>query len=303
MSVAQLVEATASTLSKKGNRWKVVLAKGGQQGSSGYYSEDVLREDGPAALPAGSKAFINHDPKRDPRDMFGFYPEGASYEEGVGLVAELEVFPHYKELVEHIAPHAGLSIYMMGEKDEDDNITRLLFDRTNSVDLVSFAGLEGSGITEKLYESARAASSKPGATAAPGEMEINMEIKDLVIAVEALTKSLALVVDFIAEQRTAADAAVAEAEAKAATAEQEKDAAIESYSAAVKAVAEAKLLPSQESEILAAAKAGQDIAPLVESAKKVIEEAKSAVAEKVDGYVIESKGRTSKGFALTGGSR
>lgn len=125
-------------------------------------------------------------------------------------------------------------------------------------------------------------------------------------AIEALTKTLEPVVTFVAEQKVAADAAVAAAEAKAEAAEQEKDAALESYSAAAQAVADAELLPSQESEILAAAKAGKDIAPLIENAKKVVNEAKTAVAAKAPGYIIEAAAGTSgDDFTVTqlGGGR
>jgi len=310
----QLVETTASTLQKSGNRWRVVLAKGDQQGSSGYYSESVLREYGPAALPPKSKAFINHDEKRDPRDMFGFYPDGAWYEEGVGLVSELEVFPHYKNLIETIAEHTGLSIYMMGDIDEDGNVTKLIPHRTNSVDLVSFPGLEGSGIVEKLYESARNAAivesslglpqgNQPGATAAPGDKERNPMDEKVLEALNALKADLAPVIAFVNEQKAAAEAAVAEAKAQADAAAQEKEAAIESYSAAVKAVSDAELLPSQEKRILEAAKRGEDVAPLIEEAKAVVAEAKAAGVT-APGYVIEkAAGETDADFSFNFGGR
>jgi hypothetical protein len=157
MKTKLLTEASSSTLIREGKRWKGVLAVPGQ-GSSGFYSEDLLREYGPLALAPGAKAFIDHDSVRSPKDMIGVYPEGAHWDDELGaLVGELEVFPHWEEFVEAVGPHAGLSIYMMGETDKDGNVVALLPDRMNGVDLVSYPGLVGSGLVEKLYESAQRA--------------------------------------------------------------------------------------------------------------------------------------------------
>jgi hypothetical protein len=266
----KLLQESASTLTKSGNRWKAVLAKGNQQGSSGYYSEDVLREYGPAALAPGAKAFVNHDPARNPKDMIGTYPDGAYYEEGVGLVGELDVFPHWKEFVEAVGPHAGLSIYMMGESDEDGNVTKLIPDRQNGVDLVSYPGLEGSGLVEKLYESAHAHSEKPGVNSAQEKRNKHMEeeIKALKGAVEALTT---LLTSHIAESKAAADAAT-QVEADAKTAEEAVEEALAAYDEKVKAIEAADLAPSQAEALRAEAKKGADVAPLIESAQKLLAE-------------------------------
>jgi len=154
MSTVLFREATSGALERNGNRWRAVLAVPGQ-GSSGFYSEEVLKEYGPAALAPGAKAFIGHDDERSPKDMIGVYPDGAEYVDGVGLVGELDVFPHWKEFVEAVGPHAGLSIYMMGESDSNGNVTKLLPDSRNGVDLVSYPGLEGSGLVKKMYEAAK----------------------------------------------------------------------------------------------------------------------------------------------------
>lgn len=152
-----LAESSSSTLTKNGKRWKATLAVPGM-GSSGFYSEEVLKEYGPLALAPGAKAFIDHDSTRSPKDMIGVYPDGAWWDEETGtLVGELEVFPHWSDFVEAVGPHAGLSIYMMGETDSDGNVTALIPDQMNGVDLVSYPGLAGSGLVEKLYESAKAA--------------------------------------------------------------------------------------------------------------------------------------------------
>lgn len=191
MTAKLLRESTAATLAKNGKRWKAILAVPGQ-GSSGFYSEDVLKEYGPKALAPGAKAFVDHDPSRSVRDMIGVYPDGAVYEDGVGLVGELEVFPHWADFVEAVAPHAGLSIYMMGESDNEGNITALIEDRQNGVDLVAYPGLIGSGLAEKLYESAKAASDNgtSNENATTHSKESSMEIKELAEKVDKLTESV-----------------------------------------------------------------------------------------------------------------
>ena len=90
---------------------------------------------------------------------------------------------------------------------------------------------------------------------------------------------------FVAESKTAATAEV-EAEA---IADAKKDAAkeaVSSYKEQVKAIdAIDDLLPEQREELLDAAERGEDIAPLIESAKKVAEGFKKHFTESA-GYVL-----------------
>jgi len=276
MSSRKLLHESASTLTKSGNRWKAVLAKGNQQGSSGFYSEDVLREYGPKALAPGAKAFINHDAARNPKDMIGVYPDGAYYEEGVGLVGELEVFPHWKEFVETVGPHAGLSIYMMGESDDDGNVTSLIPDRQNGVDLVSYPGLEGSGLVEKLYESAHAVSVEPGVNSAQEKRNKHMEeeIKALRAQIEALASALT---SFITESKAATDK-IAEAEAKAKDVDEVVEEALKSYEEKAEAIAKAGLTETQATALREAARKGTDVAPLIEEAQKILVEVRESSA-------------------------
>lgn len=285
----ELVEATAPPARLADNKWKVILAKGDQQGSSGYYAESMLKEFGPAALPANSKAFITHNPERDPRDMFGFYPEGSVYEDGVGWTAVLEVFPHYKELVETIAAHTGLSIFMEGEKDKDGNVTKLLPNRMNSVDLVSFPGLDGSGIVGKMYESARAfVPTKRTVESSADEKGTTMD-KDIEARFDAIAKSLSAVATLFAESKSAEDKAAQKTADKAAVSAA-VETALDEFSAKAKLVSEAALSPAQTDAIMAEARKGADVAPLIETAKKVAEEIKKGLQEarQEEGYSISS---------------
>jgi len=157
----KLFNETANAPVKAGNNWRAVLITPGQ-GSSGFYSESMLKEFGPTAFPKGTHSYVDH-PKdesdgRSPKNLMGVLAEDAHYVDGVGLVAELEVMPHWKEFVEAVAPHTGLSIWASGEGVNNDEgtlvVESLVPHAQNSVDLVSYAGRPGSGLAEKLYESA-----------------------------------------------------------------------------------------------------------------------------------------------------
>lgn len=266
-----LKETTPVAPVKKGNRWRVIAARPGQ-GSSGFYSEDLLREQGPVALAPGAQSFINHDYDRNPKDMIGTFPDGFYWDEDEkALVGELEVFSHWKSFVEEVAPHVGMSLFAAGEVDGDGNVTALFPDRQNGVDLVSRPGLIGSGIAEKLYESAVAASDEPGVNAAQERKEMmEKQIEELTALVGTLATKLDSVLSAqVAEAEQSAQVEVDEA----AVAE-----ALDAFESRVALInAEETLLPSQRVSLIAEAKRGTDIAPLIESAKAVVKEAAEAL--------------------------
>src|SRR5690606_22263815 len=147
-----LKESTAEAPVKKGKRWRVIVARPGK-GSSGTYSEELFRRDAHKIIAPGAQSFINHDSTRNPKDMIGIFPEAAYFDENEkAVVAELEVFSHWEKFVDEVGPHCGISLYALGEADEDGNVTAIVEDRLNGADLVSRPGLVGSGLAEKLYE-------------------------------------------------------------------------------------------------------------------------------------------------------
>ena len=264
-----LRESVTEAPVKTGKRWRVIVARPGQ-GSSGNYSEEVFRRDAHKIIAPGGQAFINHDDSRNPKDMLGVYPEGSFWsEEDKAVVSELSVFSHWEAFVDEVGPHCGISLYALGEQDDQGNVTAFIEDRLNGADLVARPGLVGSGLAEKLYESAIAGSGKTTTTAVEERERNQMELEKVVEAVEALTAQVA---DLVADKKKA-EAAEAQTEADA-TAVAE---ALASFKAAVKAVDEADLLDVQRESILAAAERGDDVAPLIEAAKAVKEAAIEAV--------------------------
>ena len=158
--MTRLLTESGSAPVKSGDRWKAVLITPGT-GSSGFYGEEMLAEYGPVAFPKGTHSYVDHPREegevRSPKNLMGVLAEDARFEEGVGLVAEIEVMPHWVEFVEAVAPHTGLSIYAMGEgRYEDDELVveSLIPHIQNSVDLVSYPGRPGSKLADKLYEQA-----------------------------------------------------------------------------------------------------------------------------------------------------
>lgn len=270
-----LLESVAEAPTKIGKRWRVVVARPGT-GSSGTYSEDMLREYGPAALPAKSKAFFDHDPSRSIKDMVGSYPDGAYWDDANGeLVAELQPFKHWQEVIDEVGPYAEASIYMMGEKDENDNVTKLIPHRTNGADLVGYGGLEGSGLKEQiesLIESAKLQDTKqkPSTGSVQEKEKAKMDEKIL----EALTALKTSFDAFVTESKAAADNKKVE-EANADTISSAVSEAVSTFKGKAKSIEDAELLPSQVEALLAAAERGEDVAPLIELAKKVVEEFKA----------------------------
>lgn len=159
--MAKLLTESGSAPVKSGNNWRAILITPGK-GSSGIYTEEMLKEHGPKAFKKGTHSYVDHprseEEVRSPKNLIGVLAEDARYEPGVGLVAELEIMPHWREFVEAVAPHTGLSIYAMGEGGYNDKgemvVENLIPHIQNSVDLVSYPGRPGSKLADKLYEAA-----------------------------------------------------------------------------------------------------------------------------------------------------
>ena len=268
MSKVNLRETVAEAPVKKGDRYRVIIARPGQ-GSSGIYSEELFRRDAEKLIPKGAQSFINHG-ERDPEKMIGVFPDGGYFdEEEKAVVGDLQVFEHWKAWVAEVFPYVGVSLYALGNADDAGNVTEILEDPYNGADIVARPGLRGSQI-DKLYESALAHSDEnPTVTVAEETNGVKME--------EKLDKLIDLMTSLVADKKTE-DSAKAQVEADEAVAA----ARVESFAAAVKAVDEADLFDSQRESILESAKAGVDVAPLIESAKTVKAEALAALAESAE---------------------
>lgn len=291
-----LHETHKALLERKGSRWRAVLITPGE-GSSGKYSPEMLETFGAIAFPKGSKNWFMHPnypgEQRDPRNQWGYLATDPVFENGVGLTAEVEILPHWKDVVESLAEagHANLSIYAMGDTDEFGNVTALLPDVTNSIDLVDYPGRPGSGLTEQMLESARAGYKKPAAASAEENKEHDMDEK-ILEALNALTESLKPVVDFVTEKKDAAEGA-RQAEADADAVAKGVSDGIAAYEEKVTAIdAVENLSPKQVESLKSAAKRGEDITEPLAEAKAIAEDFTTRLGERGNaqpGVITESR--------------
>lgn len=230
MSTALLNESNKTPLAvDEDGTIPIVLITPGK-GSSGYYSEEVIKEHCATAWPAGTHSYINHlqpGEVRDPEKLLGHLTEDAHWDEEKGAaVSRLKPRKSRREFVEEVAPLLGLSIsargdYRLGEMDGEETriIESLLPDIQNTVDLVSYAGR--GGYIESLYESAISSTHVESSAGTGKEGNENMALEE---KVEALTSTVADLVSLITAKEAAEAAAVAEAETKTADAAKAVDA-------------------------------------------------------------------------------
>lgn len=270
-------------------RWRAVFLTEGQ-GSSGNWLRETIERDGPAALPKGSRCFVTHNRlengEPDPFRMWGVLAEDATYDGNGNLVGEIDILPSWVDRVEEVAPHTALSVYLMGEANEDGDIVRIHEDIQNGVDMVVHPGRAGSSLVEKLYESAISHSeTRPGTRQVENKKENKLEKEEFEAALKPLADALATLVS---EKKAdeAANAQIAADEAAVTS-------AVEAYDAKVKAIAEAGLPEVQAESLRAAAKAGQDVAPLIESAKALKAEIEKSLQEsagvEVNGTIVGTR--------------
>lgn len=140
-------------------------------GSSGYYTKELLERDGPKAFGVGTQMFWDHPTAAEERDR----PEGSLrslaamvtstptfLEEGPngpGLYGTAKVFSGFKEAVDELGPHIGLSMRAAGKVREgfeaEGRKGRLVEQIVHgkSVDFVTQAGRGGEVVS--LFESYR----------------------------------------------------------------------------------------------------------------------------------------------------
>ena len=145
-----------------------VIAPG--NGSSGHYPVEVLQRDGPKVFTKGLHVYWDHPtateesdrPERSLRDLAGTLTGDAYYQEegrtGPGLYADVKFFSPYREAVEELAPHIGMSIRAAGKAKmgEIDGKRMPIIEQimaAQSVDVVTQAGAGGQIL--ELFESAR----------------------------------------------------------------------------------------------------------------------------------------------------
>jgi hypothetical protein len=217
MTGTLLLEATKTPLRSSGapGRWRALLIEADTMGSSGYYSTEVLRRDGPGVFKAGTHIYIDHAtesesyerPERSFNDLAGALIEDAQYEDGPdgkGLFARVQFLPWAIERIEEqskIMP-VELSIKAAGVI-EDTEAGRIVTSIVHamSVDVVTRAGAGG-----RLIQMTEAA--KPAAVQVANLNEADKKVMtDLGTGLATLNTTMTTFLDKLAESQKAKEKA------------------------------------------------------------------------------------------------
>ena len=219
MTSRTLTESSAKLVGANGVYKAVLITPG--KGSSGYYSEEMLRAFGPEAFPKGTHGYLNHlgeGEYRSPDKLTHVLTEDAYYDETLGgLVADIKPMKHWADFMQEVSPYVGLSISAegtgeMAEMDGEDVfvVESLLPHTMNSVDLVSYAG-RGGKIAERLAEQAIQKGTHSDSSAGT-EQEGNDNMATLEEVAATVATLDANVNKIVSAQEAAEAAAVSEAE-------------------------------------------------------------------------------------------
>lgn len=268
-----ILNETASLGKKSGNKYRVKIIEAGQ-GSSGFYSEDVLREYGPTAFPPGTFSFVNHitpseeweRPVRDVEEIAGVLESAPVFENGA-LYGEIKFTSRGAKLVEELGEHIGLSISASGKAREGEDgsviVESIHYSPLNSIDIVTRAGAGGK--IEHLLESYRGTmDNNDNAPNTGADERIPMTEEDIKKIAEAVK---AVFADF-AESLRPAPATEVEAEESV------------DVIAAVEAITEAGLTKTARARVIKAIEAGTPLDEAVQAEKDLRDEVlKEAEAE------------------------
>lgn len=275
----QLVESVKTKpIRQADGSYKIVLITPGL-GSTGDYSEEVIRAYCAETWPAGTHSYIDHptkeNPGRSPKNLIGTLREDASYEEGVGAVSYLTPKKHWVDFIEEVAQDCGMSIYAAGtgrkeirEGREVTVVESFTPSVMNSVDLVSYAGRGGkfSESADALLETALGSAQTESSAGTEKKDDENMAtLEEALAAVVALSLKFD---NFVAEQVAAADkVAVKEAEVA------ETAVAVKGAIEATRAVETASIPQSVKDSLLVAIEAGDyNVAPRIAEVTSLREE-------------------------------
>lgn len=158
-------------------------------GTSGYYSAEVLRRDGPQVFPAGTQMFWNHQteaemeerPEGDLRNLAAITTEPAVWKngaQGLGLYTRSKIRETYAPDIKELKDDIGVSMrafgkYTVGKAEgKEGRIVEALV-KGKSIDFVTRAGRGGRVL--ELFESAGRRKSVPAnqSTAADSRIQEN----------------------------------------------------------------------------------------------------------------------------------
>ena len=286
-----IIESVGS-VSNSGGKWRARLIEADVQGSSAYYSAEVL-EAGAPLFRKGTHIYMNHmtaeeaavRPEGDVNNLIGVL-ESDAVMEADGLYADLTIFSHHKERLKEMAPYIGLSIRAYGRVEESDSGPVLKeFTSVESVDVVTKAGAGGKFVS--LAESA-----KPGLLENTASDEAPTKSKELKMEQEvreAFDKIEAALVALPASISTAVAEAMKPAEPEGSQVEESTE--VETAVVA-EALIEAALPKAARERVLAGTyETAEALAEAIKVEKDAVDEILEGVNREGSGFKIqESKG-------------
>ena len=253
------------------------------QGSSAYYTEEVIRTYAPAALPKGTHVYLDHlkeGESRSPEKLLGYLTEDTTVDEEGRAVNRFKPLKKHREWIEDIAPLVGFSISVRGtgSEGEIDGKKTLIAESlephvTNTVDIVSYAG-RGGKFLESYLEVANQHDRTPSDEEA-GSMEGNESMTDE--QMEKLAQSISAA---LAPKLEAIEGLLTPAEVENDDAEKDRVAAIE----AVRAVESADVSDETKASLIEGIKRGNyDVQAEIEKEQRLRESIRAELAEKLGG--------------------
>lgn len=147
----RLLERSAAQPAGEG-RLQVCLIDAGE-GSSGYYSAEVLKAAAPL-FAAGTHCYLDHPdareaedrPERTVRDLAGTLATNAVFRDG-GLWADVRVFSRFRDQIAEMAPYIGMSIRGSADvvQESKPGGYGMVVKRIESVESVDFVTKAGRG--------------------------------------------------------------------------------------------------------------------------------------------------------------
>lgn len=179
--------------------YRVRIIESNVQGSSGFYSSEMLEAYGPSAFPARTLSHVDH-PTLEEQDnrpersvlTLGGYTVSDPIVESDGLYVDMFFAGKAREIVENFGSVIGLSIRASGDVEESERdgetireVKAIHPSPLNSIDLVTVPGAGGKVISA-LQESMKVS----GTNSADQGKVSPMEIEELAKKVDALTEAI-----------------------------------------------------------------------------------------------------------------
>lgn len=242
MKLTEQGGATSSTTST-GARARVTIISPGQ-GSSGYYSPEVIAEAAPLFKP-GTHMYLDHATESERAErgvrsldrLVGVLETVPTLNHNGALVADVKIMPAWREFVKEAYPYIGVSISASGEIEESEQgrvIKKLT--AVESVDFVTKAGRGGK--IDALLESAVTEEDLSESTKKEGGMTVTITEAEHKALTEA-AETAATATSKAAELEAKIAELTKELEAEKAKAAQAQESAAQATAEAVKAQATA----------------------------------------------------------------